>query len=111
MLSLIVWLIFVGVIAGYVARILVPEGEAMGPIGAVLLGLAGSFIGGALGALVGSGELEFGPTGVISSMVGAVIALLVYRSAIGGRTSVPPARSASSPHEEIHGDRVGRIQA
>ena len=111
MLSLVVWLIFIGVIAGYLARILVPESEAMGPIGAVVLGLAGSFIGGALGALVASGELEFGPTGAISSMVGAVIALLVYRSAIGGRTSVPPARRASSPHEEIHGDRVGRIQA
>lgn len=76
-MGIILWLI-VGLIAGAVARFLVPGPDPMGWLGTLVLGLVGSLIGGAL--VVAFTERDtLSPSGLIGSIVGAVIALLVYR--------------------------------
>ena len=88
----IILLIIVGAIAGFVARALVPGRDAMGIIPTIILGIVGSFIGGFLGALLFGKDALSGllqPSGIIGSIIGAVIALLVYRAVNGrSRTSV-----------------------
>jgi uncharacterized membrane protein YeaQ/YmgE (transglycosylase-associated protein family) len=46
----------------------------------MFLGLIGSLVGGFLGNLVSDGELDVTAAGLVGSVIGAVIALLVYRS-------------------------------
>jgi len=82
-IGLIVYLFVIGIIAGFVARLIVPGRDPMGFWATVLLGVVGSFIGGFLGyALfhkdVNEGALQ--PSGIIGSIIGAIIALLIYRA-------------------------------
>ncbi|HUW04607.1 MAG TPA: GlsB/YeaQ/YmgE family stress response membrane protein [Acidimicrobiales bacterium] len=78
----IMYLLFVGIVAGFVARLLVPGRDAMGFWQTVLLGLVGSFAGGFLAwGLFGWDEDEgaLQPGGVIFSILGAILVLLVWR--------------------------------
>jgi uncharacterized membrane protein YeaQ/YmgE (transglycosylase-associated protein family) len=56
----------------------------MGVGGTLLLGLVGSLVGGFLGNLLFQGDLDIEAAGIIGSVIGAVIALLAYRS-VGAR--------------------------
>jgi uncharacterized membrane protein YeaQ/YmgE (transglycosylase-associated protein family) len=85
-MGIIVFLI-VGLIAGFIARALVPGPDPMGWLGTMILGIVGSFVGGTLAALVFGGTLEVSASGIIGSIVGAVIVLLIWR-AMGGRRGV-----------------------
>jgi uncharacterized membrane protein YeaQ/YmgE (transglycosylase-associated protein family) len=79
----LVMLVIVGLIAGFIARALVPGPDPMGVGGTIVLGIVGSFIGGFLGWALFGKDLDDGAlqaSGLIGSIVGAVIALLVYRS-------------------------------
>jgi uncharacterized membrane protein YeaQ/YmgE (transglycosylase-associated protein family) len=79
----LVMLLIVGLIAGFIARALVPGPDPMGVGGTIVLGIVGSFIGGFLGWALFGKDLDDGAlqaSGLIGSIVGAVIALLVYRS-------------------------------
>jgi uncharacterized membrane protein YeaQ/YmgE (transglycosylase-associated protein family) len=81
MLGLIISLLIVGLIAGALARLVVPGRQHMSILATIVLGIVGSFIGGFLGYLLfhkdaGSGLLQ--PAGIIGSVIGAIIALLVY---------------------------------
>lgn len=89
MLGLIVYLIVIGIIAGYLARLLVPGKDSMSFFGTMALGIVGSFVGGFLGYVLfdkdfGEGALQ--ASGLIGSVIGAIIALLIWR-ALGGRDS------------------------
>lgn len=93
MLWFIISLIIIGAIAGFIARALVPGKDPMGIGATILLGIVGSFVGGFLGwALFGKdmNEGALQPSGIIGSIIGAIIALLIYRAAtrrgVGGRT-------------------------
>jgi uncharacterized membrane protein YeaQ/YmgE (transglycosylase-associated protein family) len=79
LMDIIIWLL-VGLVAGAIARFLVPGRDPMGWLGTLVLGLVGSLIGGFLGDLVAGGNEDFSPAGLIGSIIGAVIALLVYRA-------------------------------
>ena len=83
-MALIVWL-FVGLIAGAIARLLVPGRDRLGLLGTMALGLAGSLLGGLLGNLVSDDELRIGTAGIIGSVIGAVIILLVRREYLSRR--------------------------
>jgi len=88
MLGLIVYLFVVGIIAGFLARLLVPGRDPMGFWATVLLGVIGSFVGGFLGYVLFGKDLDEGalqPSGIIGSIIGAIIALLVYRALTGSR--------------------------
>lgn len=76
----IISFIIVGLIAGFLARAIVPGRDAMGIVGTLLLGLVGSFIGGFLAQAVLNDNTG---VGIIGSTVGAIIALLVYRAVTG----------------------------
>jgi uncharacterized membrane protein YeaQ/YmgE (transglycosylase-associated protein family) len=90
MLGLIVWLIIVGLIAGALARLLVPGRDPIGVVGTIVLGVVGSFIGGFLGYVLFHKDADSGalqPAGIIGSVIGAVIALLIYRRVGAGPRS------------------------
>lgn len=91
----IILLLIIGAIAGFLARAIVPGKDSMGIVPTILLGIVGSFVGGFLGALIfGRDAIEglLQPSGIIGSVIGAVIALLVY-NAITGRKSGTRSRS------------------
>lgn len=78
-MGIVIWLL-VGLIAGALARLLVPGRDPMGWLGTLVLGLVGSLIGGFLGNLIFGGELDISAAGIVGSVIGAVIALLAYRA-------------------------------
>ena len=89
MIGFILYLIVIGIVAGFLARLLVPGPDPMGIGATMLLGIVGSFIGGFLGFVLFGHEFDegaFQASGLIGSVVGAVIALLVYR-AVNRRTA------------------------
>ena len=86
MLGLIVYLVIIGIVAGYVARLLVPGRDPMSFMQTMILGIAGSFIGGFLGYVLFDKDFEQGgiqTSGLVGSVIGAIVALLVFRS-VGG---------------------------
>ena len=88
MLGLIISLIVIGLIAGALARLLVPGRDSLSVGQTILLGIVGSFIGGFLGYLIfhkNSQNGFFQPSGIIGSVIGAIIALLIYRAMTGRR--------------------------
>jgi uncharacterized membrane protein YeaQ/YmgE (transglycosylase-associated protein family) len=78
-LGLIISLIIIGLIAGAIARLVVPGRDPMGIGGTIVLGIVGSFIGGFIGYLINHNDHFLQPSGIIGSIVGAIIALLIYR--------------------------------
>ncbi len=79
----ILWAIIIGLIAGALARLVVPGDDSMGVVGTIVLGLVGSFVGGFLGWLLfgrDAADGAFQASGLIGSFIGAVIALLVWRA-------------------------------
>ena len=95
MLSLL-WLLVVGLIAGLLARALVPGKDSMSLVATLLLGVSGSVVGGLLLGLLFGGfrDRGFGPAGIIGSVIGAVIVLVVYNRISGRRGSGTGARGA-----------------
>ena len=90
MLGLIISLIIIGLIAGAIARLLVPGRQDIGIGGTIVLGIVGSFIGGFLGYLIfhkDGDEGFFQPSGIIGSIIGSVIALLIWQR-VGNRSAV-----------------------
>ena len=90
MLGLIISIIVVGLIAGAVARLVVPGQQNLSILMTIVLGIIGSFVGGFLGYLLfgkdaGGGFLQ--PAGIIGSIIGAIIVLLVYLKVGKGRTA------------------------
>ena len=79
----VLYLLFVGVVAGYSARFLLKGDDAMTAWQTILLGIVGSFVGG-FGAYILFGwdddEGAFQPGGLIFSILGAIVALLVWRA-------------------------------
>lgn len=86
MLGFIVYLLLVGLVAGFIARAVVPGKDALSVPGTILLGIVGSFVGGFLGYVLTHHDAKdgaFQASGIIGSIVGAILALLVYRAATG----------------------------
>ena len=82
MLGFVLYLIVIGAIAGFIARAVVPGPDPMGVLGTIVLGIVGSFVGGFLGFVLFNEDFDDGAlqaSGVIGSIIGAILALLVYR--------------------------------
>jgi uncharacterized membrane protein YeaQ/YmgE (transglycosylase-associated protein family) len=83
MLWFIIVLLVVGLIAGALARLLVPGPDPMSLPATWLLGVLGSFLGGFLGYLLFGRDIDDGAvqvSGIIGSILGAIILLLVWRA-------------------------------
>jgi len=78
--GILVWII-VGLIAGAIAKFIMPGKDPGGIIVTMLLGIGGSILGGWLATLIVGGD--GGPAGWIGSIVGALILLAIYRAATG----------------------------
>lgn len=77
MLSFI-WMCLIGLVAGALAKLIMPGRDPGGMLITMLLGIAGSIVAGFLGRNLGwyhEGE----SAGLIMSVVGAVLLLWVYR--------------------------------
>jgi uncharacterized membrane protein YeaQ/YmgE (transglycosylase-associated protein family) len=88
MLGFLLVMLIVGAIAGFIARAVVPGPDPMGVLGTIVLGVVGSFVGGFLGYLLFGKDAADGalqPAGLLGAIIGAIVALLVYRS-VGGRS-------------------------
>ncbi|HEX4833948.1 MAG TPA: GlsB/YeaQ/YmgE family stress response membrane protein [Trebonia sp.] len=82
MVTFIIVLIIVGLISGAIARLLMPGRDPIGIIGTIILGIVGSFVGGFLWNLVeyhSANWHSFHAVGIIGSIVGAWVLLLILR--------------------------------
>ena len=94
-MALIAWLL-IGLVAGAVARLVVPGRDPMGLLGTLVLGLVGSLIGGWLGVVFTHRTIaDFTAAGLLGSILGAIVALIVYR--------------LLQPHGRVTGRRGARI--
>ena len=73
------WMIIIGLIAGALAKLIMPGRDPGGIIITIVLGIAGSLLG---GFLFGGTD---GRVGLIGSVVGALILLALYRLVAGRR--------------------------
>jgi uncharacterized membrane protein YeaQ/YmgE (transglycosylase-associated protein family) len=72
--------ILLGLLAGILAKVIMPGDDKGGFVMTTLLGVAGAFIGGWLGSLVGLGTVgEFSLGSLLTAIVGALVLLFVYR--------------------------------
>ena len=77
-MAIIGWIV-IGLIAGVIARWLMPGPDPMGWLGTIVLGIVGSLVGGTLLNLLFGGSLELAASGILGSILGALIALWVWR--------------------------------
>jgi uncharacterized membrane protein YeaQ/YmgE (transglycosylase-associated protein family) len=77
-MGIIGWII-IGLIAGAIARWLMPGPDPMGWLGTIVLGIVGSLVGGTLLNLLFGGGLELSAAGILGSILGALIVLFVWR--------------------------------
>jgi uncharacterized membrane protein YeaQ/YmgE (transglycosylase-associated protein family) len=89
MLSFIWWLI-IGLIAGAIARLIMPGRDAMSWLATMLLGIVGSIVGGLISWAIWPAERASGGmprAGLILSILGAIVVLWIWRM-IGRRSTV-----------------------
>ncbi len=88
MVGFVISLLVIGIVAGFLARLLVPGRDPMSFLGTLVLGVLGSFVGGFLGWALFGHDLSQGaiqPSGIVGSVIGAVLLLLLYRATVGRR--------------------------
>jgi uncharacterized membrane protein YeaQ/YmgE (transglycosylase-associated protein family) len=80
----IIWVLIIGLVVGALAKLIMPGRDPGGIFVTMLLGVAGSLVGGFLGRLLGL----YGPdegAGFIVSTLGAILLLVLYRLVITHR--------------------------
>jgi uncharacterized membrane protein YeaQ/YmgE (transglycosylase-associated protein family) len=82
----IIGTLFVGLIVGAIARLLMPGDQKLGWTLTSLVGVAGSFIAGYAGKALGF-YAEGQPAGWIASVVGALVLLFVVGKVQGGTSA------------------------
>ncbi|HET9352766.1 MAG TPA: GlsB/YeaQ/YmgE family stress response membrane protein [Sphingomicrobium sp.] len=75
--SILVWIVL-GLLAGGIAKLLMPGKDPGGCVITILLGIAGALVAGFLGKAVGWYDDNQG-AGFIAAIVGAFLILLIYR--------------------------------
>jgi uncharacterized membrane protein YeaQ/YmgE (transglycosylase-associated protein family) len=86
MFGILGWIVF-GLIVGVIAKLVMPGKDPGGIIVTILLGIVGAVLGGFAGRALGL----YGPSdsaGIFMSIFGAIIVLLIYRMAVGGRRTI-----------------------
>jgi len=85
-MSILAWIV-IGLVAGLIAKAIMPGKDPGGFIVTTLLGIAGALLGGWIGsALTGTGLEGFSFWSLLLAVAGALLLLAVYRAAVGGRS-------------------------
>jgi uncharacterized membrane protein YeaQ/YmgE (transglycosylase-associated protein family) len=80
LLFILVW----GMFAGWIAHLLLARNQPISWAELLVVGLAGSFVGGLLISLVSGDGLALRPSGIIGSILGAVVLLAAWQAIRGG---------------------------
>jgi uncharacterized membrane protein YeaQ/YmgE (transglycosylase-associated protein family) len=83
-------LIITVIIAGLLARLIVPSRQNLSIAMTIVIGIIGSFVGGFLGYLLFHNDADDGflqPAGIVGSVIGAIIVLLIW-TRVSGRRSI-----------------------
>ena len=78
-MGFIAWIVF-GLIAGVIAKLLMPGRDPGGFIVTILIGIAGAFVGGFIGKALGFGAVEgFDLRSFAIAVIGSIVLLILYR--------------------------------
>jgi uncharacterized membrane protein YeaQ/YmgE (transglycosylase-associated protein family) len=80
MFNILVWCVY-GLFVGSIAKSIVPGEENFGFVKTVALGVAGSYMGGAILYMLGQYE-SLTPSGIFIGIAGGVISLVVYNKLV-----------------------------
>ena len=88
----ILFYIILGLIAGALAKLIMPGKQGGGIIATIVLGIVGALLGGLLGNLIVNGKFSVALEGnwlisLITAVVGALIVLAIYGFATKGRAA------------------------
>jgi len=81
------WMILLGLIAGAIAKLIMPGKDPGGIVMTIILGIAGSLVGGFLFNMLGFGDGD-NMAGLIGSVIGAILLLAIYRMMVGRRRTL-----------------------
>ncbi len=80
-MSILLFVVF-GIVAGFIAQAIMPGKQGMGVLMTGALGIAGSFVGGFIGSVLSArSALEFHTSGIIGSVIGALVVLAIMGAA------------------------------
>lgn len=90
MLTALLFWIIVGLIAGALAKLIMPGDDPGGIVVTIIIGIVGAILGGwllsllGIGGGAGSGGWIFS---IVAGIIGAVILLAIYRAVVGSRAT------------------------
>ncbi len=75
-----IWMLIIGLIAGALARLIMPGRDPMGILATMLLGIVGSILGGVVAMALWRNNADgFEPAGFLLSVLGAILVLWIWR--------------------------------
>ncbi|HKY46278.1 MAG TPA: GlsB/YeaQ/YmgE family stress response membrane protein [Pyrinomonadaceae bacterium] len=76
-----IWFLIIGLIAGALARLIMPGRDPMGIIATIVLGIVGSILGGLVSMAIWPDDMRGGipRAGLLLSIIGAIVVLWIYR--------------------------------
>ena len=84
-MGILTW-ILLGLVAGILARWIMPGRDPGGIIVTILIGIAGAVVGGAIASLAGLGTVTgFNLWSIIIALLGAILLLAIYRQFVASR--------------------------
>lgn len=79
-MGILAWIVL-GLIAGVIAKLIMPGDDPGGFIVTILIGIAGALIGGAIASAVGWGSVDGVNLGsILVAVVGSILLLVIYRA-------------------------------
>lgn len=81
----IIWMLIIGLLAGALAKLLMPGKQGGGIIITMLLGVAGALLAGLFGRVLGLYDSVGEGPGIIASVIGALVILAIYGASQRGR--------------------------
>ena len=76
--SILIWSVL-GLVAGILAKLIMPGNQSNSLITTILLGIAGSYVGGYVGSLFGWGVIgQFSLVGIGTAVAGALLLMFVW---------------------------------